>query len=69
VGVEKMTNDEMIRWAKVKLDDAAGLDALIWIARQEESARVWKQIRDMAQMKMDAALLSSYPGGLKKRDE
>ena len=64
-----MTNDEMIRWAGVKSEDEAGLDALIWIARQEESARVWKQIRDMAQMKIDAALLSSYPGGLKKRDE
>ena len=58
-----MTNDEMIRWAGLEKDEK--LEALIWIARNEERARMMKWLRDLAQMEMDVALLSSYPGGLR----
>ena len=69
-----MTNEEMIKWAK--LQDASdflwharkdNLDALIWIAKQEARAEVWKQIGAQAKMEADARLLTSYPGGLLKR--
>lgn len=69
-----MTNDELIKWAK--LEEASdfvwharkeNLNALIWIAKQEARAEVWKQIGAQAKMEADARLLASYPGGLKKR--
>jgi hypothetical protein len=69
-----MTNEELIKWAK--LEQASNwiwhaskenLDALIWIAKQEARAEVWKQIAAQANMEADARLLTSYPGGLLKR--
>ena len=64
-----MTNDELIHWAHLENQPElrAELDALIWIAKQEARAEVWKQIGAQANMEADARLLASYPGGLLKR--
>ena len=59
-----MTNDEMIRWADLEVGDPR-LDALIWIVRMEERARVWGEVKSKAQVELNAALLSGYPGAKK----
>jgi hypothetical protein len=76
--VPKMTNEEMIAWAEfpgtpnadfntVKYHEA--MNRLIWIAQKEARMEVWRNIGKHARMAVDMGLLSSYPGGLLKRQK
>jgi len=69
-----MTNEEMIKWAKLK--DASdfvwharkeNLDALIWRAKMEGRKEAFAQMSSYASMHEDAESLMSYPGGFLKR--
>lgn len=55
----KMTNKEMIAWASK--NGKVNLDRLIWIARNQERARVWDYMKRLSEMECDVAKLESYP--------
>jgi hypothetical protein len=64
-----MTTEELIKWAN--LDGMPELreqfNRLIWISKNEARIEIWREFGEQARMAVDFGLLSSYPGGLKKR--
>ena len=64
-----MTTEELIKWANLDgmPELREQLDRLIWISKNEARTEVWRELGEQARMAVDFGLLSSHPGGLKKR--
>jgi hypothetical protein len=63
-----MTNAQMITWASRNGGDQDDfLDRLIWMARLQGQQDAYKEMSALSNQMGDAASVSSYPGGLKKR--